>query len=169
MVALIPEPYGVFRPRRTVGRARKYRVDFPSYMDECDANFSRLLALVPLLSRCDVCAFDVVVPDLDLRVRMTVLERCPYTSLVELVQHSRSASDTLPAPRMKIRLYHDAKAAEVVEFQHARRFAAVYPYPNAEMRQPDEKAQVNRFLGEYLSMCLTYGGALEEPLLAASD
>jgi uncharacterized protein len=84
----------------------------------------------------------------------------------ELVQHPRTpALDALPAPRLKVRLYHDAKAAEVIEFQHARRFAAVYPYPNPEMRQPDEKAQVNRFLGEYLSMCLACGGALEEPLL----
>jgi len=138
-------------------------------MDECDANYARLVTLMPLLTFCGACRFDFVIPVLGMRVRMSVLERCPYTTLVELTQCIAADSAALPPPRLKVRLYHDAKTAEVVEFQNARRFAAVYPYPNEEMRQPDEKAQVNRFLGEYLTLCLAHDGEIEEPVLAASD
>ena len=68
-------------------------------------------------------------------------------------------------PRLTVRLYHDARSAEVVEYQRARHFNAVYDYPNRDMRQPDEKAQVNRFLGEFLSVCLKHGVAVKEPVL----
>ena len=64
-------------------------------------------------------------------------------------------------------LYHDARCAEVIEYQCAKHFNAVYPYPNAGMRQRDEKAQVNRLLGEFLAFCLRHGvNAAREPLLA---
>ena len=60
-----------------------------------------------------------------------------------------------------------ARSAEVVEYQGKRHFLrAVYDYPNTDMRQPDEKAQINRFLGEYLSLCLTHGVAAEVPVAA---
>ena len=97
-------------------------------------------------------------------VRLAVLERSPYTTLVRLSQQpevpwSHKASLT-------IRLYHDARSAEVVEYQGRRHFLkAVYDYPNVDMRQPDEKAQINRFLGEYLSLCLAHGVAAEAPVL----
>jgi uncharacterized protein YqiB (DUF1249 family) len=124
---------------------------------------------MPLLKLCGACTFDFVIPVLGLRVRMSVIERCPYTTLVELTQCIAPGLAAVPSPRLKVRLYHDAQSAEVIEFQNARRFAAVYPYPNAEMRQPDEKAQVNRFLGEYLMLCLAHDGEIERPVLAASD
>jgi uncharacterized protein YqiB (DUF1249 family) len=169
VAALIPERDDAFYPHIAwADRVRRYRVDFPTYMDECDANYARLTTLMPLLSCAETHMFDYVVAELELRVRMIVLERCPYTTLVQLIQ-CVSMSAALPPPQMKVRLYHDAKTAEVVEFQNARRFAAVYPYPNNEMRQPDEKAQVNRFLGEYLSLCLAHGGEIEEHVLATSD
>jgi len=72
--------------------------------------------------------------------------------------------DRLPMLELTVRLYHDAKSAEVIEVQKQRRFDAVYDYPNEKMRQRDEKTQINRFLSEFLSMCLTHGVANEEPL-----
>ena len=56
-----------------------------------------------------------------------------------------------------MQVYHDARMAEVVSAEHARRFRGIYPYPNAAMHQPDEKAQLNLFLGEWLSHCLACG------------
>ena len=49
----------------------------------------------------------------------------------------------------------------MVEVRNETRFKEVYEYPNPRMRARDEKAQVNRFLGEYLAMCLRYGLSLE--------
>jgi uncharacterized protein YqiB (DUF1249 family) len=65
---------------------------------------------------------------------------------------------------MRIRMYHDAKSAEVVEYQHQNRFLGSYEIPNRRMRQRDEKVQLNQFLGEYLRYCLAVGGAMDVPL-----
>ena len=65
-------------------------------------------------------------------------------------------------PTIRIRVYHDAKSAEVIEFQNQRRFQAIYDYPNAKMRQRNEKAQINRFLSEFLAQCLNHGVAMDE-------
>ena len=36
-------------------------------------------------------------------------------------------------------------------------FRGVYPYPNEQMLQPDEKYQLNHFLGEWLGYCQRHG------------
>src|SRR5262245_41216802 len=134
---------------------RRYTIDLPTHLAECDANYLRMMKLAPALDRSEQRELSLAIANEDVRVRVRLIERCPYTSLVELSQVSthRNGFD-LRLPRLVIRLYHDARSAEVVEYQNGRRFAAVYPYPNPEMRQRDEKAQINRFLGEYLAICL---------------
>ncbi len=149
--------------RRNRGR---YTIDLPAHMAECDANYLRLSKLFPGLEAVDAAAIGVDFHGTRMEVRLDVIERSPYTTLVRLSQRpeppwSRKASLT-------IRLYHDARSAEVVEYQGRKHFLrAVYDYPNADMRQPDEKAQINRFLGEYLSLCLRHGVAAEMPVLAS--
>ena len=67
-------------------------------------------------------------------------------------------------PTIQIRVYHDAKSAEVAEIQNQNRFYGVYEYPNDRMRQRDEKAQINRFLGEFLTLCLEHGASADSVL-----
>ncbi|KPY06857.1 Uncharacterized protein ALO57_02637 [Pseudomonas coronafaciens pv. oryzae] len=62
---------------------------------------------------------------------------------------------------LDVQVYHIARMAEVIGAEHARRFRGIYPYPNADMHQPDEKAQLNLFLGEWLSHCLACGHEFE--------
>ena len=146
-------------------KTRRYNMDLPAHMAECDANYLRLMKLFPDLGEQDQASMGIDLNGSRFEVRLAVLERSPYTTLVKLSQHpnipwSHKASLT-------IRLYHDARSAEVVEFQGRRHFLkAVYDYPNVDMRHPDEKAQINRFLGEYLSLCLAHGVAAEAPVLA---
>ena len=64
-----------------------------------------------------------------------------------------------------VRLYHDARTAEVIEIQKQRRFDPVYKYPNRKMRARDEKVQINKYLGEFLGNCLTNGIAEEAMFL----
>ena len=99
-----------------------------------------------------------------LEIDLEVVEHTPYTTLVRLWQ--RPAAPWSRKPTLTIRLYHDARTAEVVEIHGKRHFRAVYDYPNEDMRHPDEKAQINRFLGEFLSMCLAHGAAVELPVFA---
>jgi uncharacterized protein YqiB (DUF1249 family) len=148
----------------------RYSIDLRAHMAECDANYYRLMKLVPNLREQDERALNLVVAERALKVRIRVLERCPYTTLMELTQLplTEALSFELPAPRLTIRLYHDARTAEVIEFQNGRRFDAVYEYPNGEMRQRDEKAQINRFLSEYLSACLLHGATVEQHVSVAN-
>ena len=147
-------------------RRGRYRMDLPAHMAECDANYLRLMKLFPGMQDSDGTVIGVELTSGVLEVSLDVIERSPYTTVVRLRQRpeapwSRKASIT-------IRLYHDARSAEVVEYQGRKHFLrAVYDYPNTDMRQPDEKAQINRFLGEYLALCLRHGVAAGAPLLAS--
>ena len=58
---------------------------------------------------------------------------------------------------MIIRVYHDAKTAEVTSYQNHKYFKAVYPLPNPYMYQCDEKEQLNLFLAEWLNLCINEG------------
>ena len=145
-------------------RDKRYSIDLPAHMAECDANYLRLMKLFPSLRDDDVSVFGVVVGDNPYQVHIEVQERGPYTTLIRLTQLPKAPWSTRPA--LTVRLYHDARSAEVVEYQRGGHFRAVYDYPNRDMRLPDEKAQVNRFLGEFLSMCLTHGVSVREPVLA---
>ena len=143
---------------------RRYRVDLPAHMAECDANYLRLMKLFPALREEDRKAFGVQVGDSPYEVHMQVMERGPYTSLLRLTQLPEAPWSTRPG--LVVRLYHDARSAEVVEYQRDGYFRAVYDYPDEHGRQPDEKAQVNRFLGEFLALCLKHGVSVRDALLA---
>lgn len=148
-------------------RERRYIIDLGRHLSVCDGNYLRLTKLMPNLGRHaedvglmgDRRAFHVPVGSASPAVTIEVVECSRYTTTVALAQLSggRGIADL----SMKVRLYHDARSAEVVEFQGKRRFDSAYAYPNREMRQPDEKAQVNRFLSEFLNACLRHGVAAE--------
>lgn len=94
---------------------------------------------------------------------LRVTEDCPYTTTLEFVEEPE-AGNARPwglSPRLTVRIYHDAKSAEVTAFQGQRPFAGVYEYPNRHMYQKDEKFQLNSLLGEWLNHCLQYGRRID--------
>lgn len=139
----------------------RYRVDLAGLQAACEANYARLMRLLPdmrneqLSRRIAVSQGDQMLGILSLEVILA----CPYTTTLQVRQEL--SLPWLPVPRLEVQVYHDARMAEVVSAQHARRFRSIYPYPNAHMHQPDEKAQLNLFLGEWLSHCLACGHELE--------
>ena len=90
-------------------------------------------------------------------VELSILDRSKYTSVVAIEQKPELKWGA--NPRLKVRLYHDTKSAEVIEYQDQNRFRSHYDFPNKRMRQRDEKVQLNLFLGEYLKFCLLTGAA----------
>jgi len=136
----------------------RYRVDLVELQAACEANYARLMQLIPSMREAVGVQRRVALSQGDLHLgvlALHVLETCPYTSTIEVRQEH--SLPWLPVPRMEVRVYHDARMAEVVGAQRARRFRGVYPYPNEAMHQPDEKTQLNLFLGEWLSHCLACG------------
>jgi len=89
-----------------------------------------------------------------LKYRIVIVDSSRYTSTLEMAQVSVKSPSFLQ-PKMTIRLYHDAKVAEVLEAQRTSRLKAVYEYPNLNMHQRNEKYMVNVFLAEWLHFCLT--------------
>jgi hypothetical protein len=142
-------------------RKRTYKVDLSAHMALCDINYQRVLKLFPSMREQDEMSI-ALTPGADgTFLLIKVLERSPYTTFLHLIQQPKLNWGS--SPNMRIRMYHDTSSAEVVEYQHENRFHGHYEYPNQRMRHPDEKVQLNRFLGEYLSLCLAIGG-LTEPV-----
>lgn len=128
---------------------------------QCEANYVRLLQLV-----ADWDAFESLELAVDeaesptVLVKITRLERNPYTSTIMLDQQDV----LLPwakGPQLTVRVYHDARMAEVISWNRHRLIKPRYDYPNPQMYLPDEKAQLNQYLGECLSQCIAHGRTRE--------
>ncbi len=100
-------------------------------------------------------------------VSLKITERFKYTSTVEIRQRP-ILSKWVTEPIMSIRVYHDAKTAEVTSYQHHRNFLIKYPVPNTKMYHRDEKQQLNKFLAEWLKLCLEVGLSLDKFEFATS-
>lgn len=137
----------------TVSIASKpYHVDLADLMRIYETNYAKLHVLLPKQPyvgevRCYQADHQAY--------RLQVLEVTKYTTLVEICQSDDIS--IFPLPRMSVRLYHDARVAEVCTTGQLGRVAARYDYPNDKMVQKDEKAQINRFLGDWLRFCLKRG------------
>lgn len=135
----------------------QYTVDLSGLQAIYERNYIRLIRLLPHIrdsgySRCLAFTSDQRIKT---RLYFSVIENSPYTSYLLLTQDS--LLDWLPTPKLYIRCYHDAKLAEITFAQNTRSFKGVYAYPNNAMHQPDEKKQLNHFLGEWLERCLLSG------------
>ncbi len=91
-----------------------------------------------------------------------MLEQCRYTSILAITHYLSRDEQLLADFYMKLRVYHDARVAEVCDYQHQAGLLPVYSYPNKKMYQPYEKQQVNLFLEEWLQYCLQYGCQFEQ-------
>ncbi|MFN3162618.1 MAG: DUF1249 domain-containing protein [Pseudohongiellaceae bacterium] len=183
-----------------------YNIDLIKQMAECDANYIRLLKLVPELSvyrdgsfadfdsdnsaeysaqKADAIPDDepetrlqglttrFSIADLEehqgkVSVEITIVEAFKYTCTLEIVQRPEFRQ-WMTNPSMQVRVYHDASTAEVVSYQGHRNLKPRYSQPNPDMYHPDEKMQVNQFLGEWLTHCLNVGRSAKVPDLLFSS
>lgn len=158
---------------------RQYRVSLIEDIAERDGNYIRLLRLLPQLrawrdlTRRPPPGFDAELAaaelqghsfsfslpgrdGTDIAMRIRVTEAFRYTTGLEITQRPGDP-DRLANPTMQVRVYHDVNSAEVLSYQGHRGFKPRYKQPNQRMYQVNEKAQINRFLGEWLSHCLQNG------------
>lgn len=131
-------------------------------MAQCEANYWLLRKLMPALDERDSWQFAVEKARGCWEVCIDITERMRYTTTVQVYRQDAEGSSWLRSPRLLVRLYHDALLAEVLACEGHRRLQVRYNYPNQKMYQADEKAQFNRFLGEWLRHCLANGLSLKE-------
>jgi len=138
---------------------QKYQVSLVDQQLECELNFHKIIRILPQLEvMTEPYIVDVSVGIHERQVSFEAIEQTPYTTLLK-ISLCDIALNWLPPSTFRVRVYRDAQMAEVVDFCGQRHFRARYGYPNAEMYHPDEKAQLNRHLGEWLAYCLSEGRA----------
>ncbi|ELR64712.1 Putative cytoplasmic protein [Photobacterium marinum] len=133
---------------------KRYSVDFAGIMRLYETNYAKLL---PLLPKTDTVGDECVYKVFDHEYQLKITESTRYTTVIELWQCSEGELPDYLVPRLTVRLYHDARVAEVCSAQQISRLQPRYDYPNLRMHQRDEKHQVNRFLGDWLAYCLKNG------------
>ena len=126
----------------------RYRPNVSDFLALCGRNYGYMLKWLPL----DIAIgqswqlkgeFGILV--------VRILENTKYTQLVE-ISRPLATGEFVNTPKVLVRIYHDAKLAEVLTGQQIYQLRPVYDYPNVRMYQSDEKYQVNAFLEELLKI-----------------
>jgi uncharacterized protein YqiB (DUF1249 family) len=164
---------------------KRYIVNFPGHMAECEFNYHRLIRLMPELDDKHMRWHYIVGSQSlnEIGVMIEVIDEAKYTTTIRLSVFSKlpqqinwlkpSQNNTraqkpislqakpfskiASSYSLDVRLYNDASVAEVIAWDGHRRFQARHQYPNTRMYHEDEKAQLNQFLGELLEYCLAQG------------
>ena len=136
---------------------RKYVPKLANMHQVCEINYGRLLRLLPDCDTEDLqYQFKV---NASLLYTIKIIECSRYTSTLEMSQKNQMGYEFLRQV-VQVRLYHDAKMAEVISAQNIGSLKPSYQYPNTKMYQKNEKEMVNLFLAEWLQFCLTQSSQL---------
>lgn len=136
-----------------------YKPYIPDFLTLCERNYAQLRFLLPgsnTLAQAKTGDSKVIQITEHEGYRIRLLELCKFTTTIRIEHLSQTVLGWL-RPQFEVRLYHDARLAEVVSCQQVRRFKAVYDYPNTEMMLPDEKRQINLLLRDWLTLCQRQG------------
>jgi uncharacterized protein YqiB (DUF1249 family) len=124
-------------------------------MELYESNYIRLRNLLPELDAISAVAVSQVPGALDLHLQL--LERCRFTTTLGLTYCFHDEEGALPAPDIKVRIYHDAQVAEVIACGRRRGLHhAEYNRLHHSYSLP-EKWRMNRFLHKWLGYCLRQG------------
>ncbi len=137
----------------TLCLTRRHVPDLPELHRAYETNYMALMKLLPSTAEGGARLYNVAQ---SLQFAVRILENTRYTTLLEICQHNDELPDFLRS-HMQVRLYHDARMAEVCVSQQISRLLPSYDYPNPAMHQRDEKEQCNHFLAEWLRFCLAHG------------
>lgn len=124
-------------------------------MELYENNYIFLRRLIPQLDQGD----DVMVssichgPDLHLAIE----ERCPYTTTLALTHQFMEYAAPEVLPNLRLRIYHDARVAEVMPGSLPAGFAGAPFKPVSGGATLAWRWQVNRFLQRWLRYCLGEG------------
>ncbi len=128
---------------------KRIKADYAALMDLYEQNYIRLRCIVPDMQTADVMVSQIEgYADLHLSIK----ERCKYTTFLNLTyQFKQSGQSKLFLPDLNIRVYHDAKTAEVQNRQS--RVHQLLDNKGSIQHQ----WTLNRFLYKWLGYCLYQG------------
>ena len=137
-------------------RRRRQVHDLGELMAIYECNYIRLRQLIPDLNAvAAVGGISMAAGALDLH--LTVSERNRYTTTLTLTYLFDDEHGQFPAPDIQIRIYHDARLAEVISCGRRRGVrGATYDSWRRDYNL-DAKWRINRFLQKWLGYCLRQG------------
>jgi uncharacterized protein YqiB (DUF1249 family) len=156
---------------RVLQSKRRSSMDLAAQHAECELNYARLRRILPDIAQCDrrlVGLPAISIHQHERRLQFCVTERSRYTTSLEIAEFGQRLDWGLSA-EFCVRLYHDARMAEVIAFQRQRNCAVRSAYPNSRMHLPDEKKQWNILLSEWLKHCLAHGHTLDITLFHLAE
>jgi len=132
---------------------------FSALMDLYERNYINMRRLLPVMPPASAARVSQTPGGLDLHLR--VIERCRYTSeLILTYQFDQEDGPRVVEPDLHIRIYHDARLAEVVA-AHLRHYAfretGHHDVKCAHPVQLYNRWRTNRFLYKWLTYCLRQG------------
>jgi len=149
-------------------KKQQYQTTTPTGLYE--ANFRRLSRLIPVLLKPELqrqaFSHNILAINKDYFLSKAIItwsvrERYKYTSIISLKKLLNVQSQAyvvalsdLSSIDMELRICHDACLVEVIAYQGKSPILSMYPYPNKQMLQIDEKRQLNLFLKDVLERAL---------------
>lgn len=119
----------------------------------CEENYAKLLRLIPDLLSMQQNAVGVAQQKMALQLQ--IIERNPFTLTIELNHCFDQQVDVLLLPAIKIRVYQDAKSAEVLSDYVRADVAKVVKDPSQSVAIMNYKWRLNYFLAKWLDHCLS--------------
>lgn len=128
---------------------------FAGLMDLYERNYIGVRRLIPVMPPAGLRLASSVTGGLTLH--LDVLERFRYTTELALTYHFHKGNAVVAEPDLHIRVYHDARLAEVVAAQprHGPKFQ-IEADPGWQS-QLAARWHINRFLYKWLNYCLHQG------------
>lgn len=130
---------------------------FAALMEMYENNYIYMRRLVPDLDRSQ----DVVTSRVDgaVDLHMEVLDRHAYTTSLRLTHHFTHGDEPEVIPNLMLRIYHDARVAEVLPASWLRGFRYWSCRELPPVGTLAWRWEVNRFLNRWLRYCLGEGHA----------
>jgi hypothetical protein len=136
---------------------------FVSLMSLYESNYIRLGWLVPALESLSGTAVSTVAGDCPLH--LTVEERSRYTTTLTLTYVFEDESGAATDPDLQIRVYHDAKLAEVQSCARWHRHSMLESIRSELARALGERWLRNVMLNKWLDYCVERGHQFPRPAL----
>lgn len=131
---------------------------FAALMDLYESNYINIRRLIPQIPKYPAHLVSQIPEGLDLHLQL--LERSRYTSEVNLTYRFTQGPINTLEPDLRIRIYHDARLAEVLTAQLRQLPAfdaeslASHPTATSHLYR---RWKINRFLFKWLNYCLRQG------------
>lgn len=148
-------PFGDIGAKMIQDRIAEDKIRLADLHGSCELNYLRLMRLCPdlrIVPRRELVAG----PRKQFSLAIEITERSTFTTMVRL-NLKMSGMPWAGLQNLLLRVYHDAHMLEVAFCDEKRIGRIRYRYPNAAMYMPDEKVQLNEFLGIWFDYFLAQG------------